>query len=137
MHTYSICFQLFPFKHRLIADKTASFKVLQLRFACPVTNIYLRTIYYSKFVRVSYKFINIIIPIIHSHSPPMKLIKTTLYHHFFLPHITIFIKFHLPYLNQCGSNDVAPSSLNQSGFSFLNGAQGCFWYFIAFAYSDK
>ena len=37
MHTYSICFQLFPFKHRLIADKTASFKVLQLRFACPVT----------------------------------------------------------------------------------------------------
>ena len=37
MHTYSICFQLFPFKRRLIADKTASFKVLQLRFACPVT----------------------------------------------------------------------------------------------------
>ena len=37
MHTYSICFQLFPFKHCLIADKTASFKVLQLRFACPVT----------------------------------------------------------------------------------------------------
>ena len=39
MHTYSICFQLFPFKHRLIADKTAPFKVLQLRFACPVTEI--------------------------------------------------------------------------------------------------
>ena len=37
MHTYSICFQLFPFKRRLIANKTASFKVLQLRFACPVT----------------------------------------------------------------------------------------------------
>lgn len=37
MHTYSICFQLFPFKHRLIADKTASIKVFQLRFACPVT----------------------------------------------------------------------------------------------------
>lgn len=34
MHTYSICFQLFPFKHRLIADKTVSFKILQLRFAC-------------------------------------------------------------------------------------------------------
>lgn len=38
MHTYSICFQLFPFKRRLIANKTASFKVLQLRFACPVTD---------------------------------------------------------------------------------------------------
>ena len=38
MHTYSICFQLFPFKHRLIADKTVSFKILQLRFACPPTN---------------------------------------------------------------------------------------------------
>lgn len=37
MHTYSIFFQLFPFKRRLIADKTASFKVLQLRFTCPVT----------------------------------------------------------------------------------------------------
>ena len=34
VHTYSICFQLFPFKHRLIADKTVSFKILQLRFAC-------------------------------------------------------------------------------------------------------
>ena len=39
MHTYSICFQLFPVNHRLIADKTASFKVLQLRFACPVTRL--------------------------------------------------------------------------------------------------
>ena len=38
MHTYSICFQLFPFKHRLIADKTVSFKILQLRFACLPTN---------------------------------------------------------------------------------------------------
>ena len=38
MLTYSICFQLFPFKHRLIADKTVSFKILQLRFACPPTN---------------------------------------------------------------------------------------------------
>ena len=37
MHTYSICFQLFPFKHRLIADKTVSFKILQLRFACLFT----------------------------------------------------------------------------------------------------
>lgn len=38
MYTYSICFQLFPFKHRLIADKTASFKVLQLRYACLPTD---------------------------------------------------------------------------------------------------
>lgn len=37
MYTYSIYFQIFPFRRRLIADKTASFKVLQLRFACPVT----------------------------------------------------------------------------------------------------
>ena len=37
MYTYSICFRIFPFRRRLIADKTASFKVLQLRFACPVT----------------------------------------------------------------------------------------------------
>ena len=39
MHTYSICFQLFPFKHRLIADKTVSFKILQLRFACLPTTV--------------------------------------------------------------------------------------------------
>ena len=39
MHTYSICFQLFPFKHCLIADKTASFNVLQLCFACLPTEL--------------------------------------------------------------------------------------------------
>ena len=33
-----ICFQLFPFKSRLIADKTASFKALQLCVACPATH---------------------------------------------------------------------------------------------------
>jgi len=60
-----------------------------------------------------------------------------LYYHFFLLYIAILVKFRLPQFNQCGSNNVAPSSLNQRSFSFLNGAQCGFWYSIAFAYTDK
>ncbi len=39
MHTYSICFQLFPFNHRLFADIVTYCKLIQGHFACRATSM--------------------------------------------------------------------------------------------------